>query len=647
MVNPFEKRATEYLRDDEAFLSVVTPAPLFTYFEPRAKDGVLFDRLVVVVGTPGSGKTTIATLLQFKTLETLRHKTAMENHKDIVHALNRCGVMDQSRILVCGCRLALESEYRDFWELPYRESVKTGLMHSMLQARAIISWLRSLTDSGQASLEDVEVLLGDALPGKADQIGGTSGRAVYDRACLIEREIYRIGAALVPPKEELLPSLALQGYEPFEIIQSIRISNKAGSPHEEYRPLVILDDAHSLHPQQLAELLRWLAQREQRVARWVFMRLDAQSPQEALLDSFDDDDDDDAENPAPPKVAREVTTIWLQRKSDRKSQRSQFRTMGRQMADRYLRLIEIFSRNGVTTLTSVLNESAERLPPSKERELARRVLRLQEDLKITPGVRKQLEDEIDGYFKGAQNDDSSIDVKLSMLRIMMHRYARRSPQTSLFEVESSAEPVKLLSANSEIADGARIHLLHDYDRPYYFGIDALCDGASENAEIFLQLAGRLVSLAETRLIRANRNGVSLPSGLQHRELRAKANEIINDWRFPERKSVRRLVEAIAKECVDKALEPNASLGGGPNAIGIRQDEFRRIPTDFPQLAEVLKYAVGYNAVHIKRDHSTKHELWCLIELGGVALIRHGLSFRRGNFLERDVDALNSMLTRDT
>ena len=26
MVNPFEKRATEYLRDDEAFLAVVTPA---------------------------------------------------------------------------------------------------------------------------------------------------------------------------------------------------------------------------------------------------------------------------------------------------------------------------------------------------------------------------------------------------------------------------------------------------------------------------------------------------------------------------------------------------------------------------------------------------------------------------------------------
>ncbi len=40
MTNPFEKRATEYLRDDEAFLAVVTPEPLATFFksQPRKDD---------------------------------------------------------------------------------------------------------------------------------------------------------------------------------------------------------------------------------------------------------------------------------------------------------------------------------------------------------------------------------------------------------------------------------------------------------------------------------------------------------------------------------------------------------------------------------------------------------------------------------
>jgi len=229
-----------------------------------------------------------------------------------------------------------------------------------------------------------------------------------------------------------------------------------------------------------------------------------------------------------------------------------------------------------------------------------------------------------------------------MLLILMHRYARRTPQVSLFE-DSDPTPSRPVTANAEIADGSRIYLLHEFGRPYYFGMDALCDGASENAELFLQLAGRLVSLAETRIIRAARAGASLSATLQHRELRARAGEMIEEWRFPERKSVRRLVDGIAQQCLEKAREPTASLGGGPNAIGILQEDFRRIPQEFPRLAEVLKYAVGYNAVHVKQDHGTKHEVWCLIELGGIAILKYGLSFKRGNFLERTTADLADLL----
>ena len=60
MTNPFEKRATEYLRDDEAFLAVVTPEPLATFFQKDAEEERLYDRLSVIIGAPGSGKTTLA-----------------------------------------------------------------------------------------------------------------------------------------------------------------------------------------------------------------------------------------------------------------------------------------------------------------------------------------------------------------------------------------------------------------------------------------------------------------------------------------------------------------------------------------------------------------------------------------------------------
>lgn len=643
MSNPFEKRATEYLRDDEAFLSVVTPAPLFTYFEPKAKDGVLFDRLTIVVGTPGSGKTTIATLLQFRTMDTLRRKTGMENYKELVHALSRCGAMRDGQITICGCRLPLESEYREFWELPYAENIRTGLMHTLLQARAVISWMQSLTDNNRRSLDDIQVIPRTTLPGRVEQIGGNSARGIYNRACTIEREIYRIGAALVAPKMEGLSELAIEGYEPFETIEKFRVVGQRPETIDEYQPLAVLDDAHSLHPQQLAALLRWLARREQTIARWVLMRLDAQSPQEALLDSFEDEAE---EQPgAVPKLAREVTTIWLQRKDDRKTQRTQFRQMARQMADRYLRLMEIFNRNGITSLANLLDGPAEHLSAPREKELTRRIQRIQDELHVSSTVRTGLEEEVDAYFRGSTNTDDGSDIRMAMLRILMYRYARRTPQVSLFE-DAEAVPSRPVTANADTADGARIQLMHEFDRPYYFGMDALCDGASENAEMFLQLAGRLVSLSETRIIRASRPGPSLSAGLQHRELRAKATEMIQEWRFPERKLVQRLVDRIGRQCVEKALEPTASLGGGPNAFGILQDDFKRIPETFPKLAEVLKYGVGYNALHIKQDHGTKHEIWCLIELGGIALLKYGLSFRRGNFLETTAADFAALLEKD-
>ena len=140
MSNPFEKRATEYLRDDVAFLSVVTPEPLHTFFEEHASSGSLFDRLCVVVGTPGSGKTTIAMLVQYRTILTLIANSDRAEYRPIQNALTGCKFIEGSTPKVLACRIPMESEYREFWELPYSKESRTGLLKSFLQSRAMISW---------------------------------------------------------------------------------------------------------------------------------------------------------------------------------------------------------------------------------------------------------------------------------------------------------------------------------------------------------------------------------------------------------------------------------------------------------------------------------------------------------------------------
>jgi len=260
---------------------------------------------------------------------------------------------------------------------------------------------------------------------------------------------------------------------------------------------------------------------------------------------------------------------------------------------------------------------------------------------ISAERRSALEAEIDRYVKGATAEDGGDDVRLAMLDILMERYAKRVPQGSLFEGQEGPEPSRPLTADSGVADGAKIHLLHRHQRPYYFGIDTLCDASSENAEQFLQLAARLVSRSETQLIRAR--SPSLKSGVQHQLLRERATEMVQQWDFPLHHLIRRLSDRIAAECLEKSLEPNASLGSGATGIGIPQEEFDTIPNAYPDLARVLQFGVAYNAFSLVPEHGTKKRIWCLIELGGVLLLHHGLSLKRGGFLERRVDDLLKML----
>ena len=233
-------------------------------------------------------------------------------------------------------------------------------------------------------------------------------------------------------------------------------------------------------------------------------------------------------------------------------------------------------------------------------------------------------------------------MRLGILSVLIERYARRIPQHSLFDEDSDdVEPSRPLKVDAGVADGARLHLLHKYERPYFFGIDALCDAGSENAEQFLQLAARLVSLSETRLIGGK--DAMLASGVQHRFLRERASEMVAEWDFPESRLVRRLADGLAAQCLAKSLEGNASLGGGATAFGIPQDEFGTILEDHPRLARVLQFGVAYNAFVLVPNHGTKKRLWCLIELGGVLLLHHGLTLRRGGFLERRVGDLVRLL----
>ncbi|MBX3218966.1 MAG: hypothetical protein KF795_00525 [Labilithrix sp.] len=643
MANPFEKRATEYSRDRETFFSIVTPEPLRTFLENPAKQGTLYDRLVLITGTPGSGKTTMATLLQFHFVDALRRNQKQTGYKELVSALRACrAIDDDAQPLVAGVRLPLESEYREFWQLPYSEALRTRLVLALLGARAILGWLRNLTASESVRLEDVRLVPRAGADAAMAQIGGLDSTNVWNRAAAVERAVYQIGAALVPPASEAeFPEAAREAYWPFGALEAFEIPDANGRLR--LQPLVMLDDAHTLHPDQLAALNRDLARRELRVARWILTRVDVLTPTEALLSTRTPTS---GAEPAGPQLGRDVTVIAMQKGEDRASQRRAFRKMARDMADRYLRQMPEFVRRGRDSFADLLETAPEPLPAKALQSLDREIDASMRRLGISQSRRQSLDDEVKRYVAGATTRDVGDDIQRAMLLVMLNQYAKRVPQSTLFEQTEDFDPKKPVKADAGIAAAARIQLHHKYGRPYYYGIDTVCDAASENAEQFLHLAARLVDRAETRLLR-NRDPV-LDARVQHADLKDIAIKILEKYDYPYAREALALTDAMARQCLERTLEPNASLDGGANAVGVPQDEFDRLPETHPRLASVLQFAVAYNVITLAEDYGQggKGKQWCLLELGGCVIIKHGLTLRRGGFLERTVAALDALLPSD-
>lgn len=632
MANPFLRRATEFIRDDTTFLEIVSPAPLTTFLANHPRKGDLFDLPVRILGAPGSGKTMLAMLAEFRLVEAILRDLTSETNKDLAQALAGAGFLDDGKPRVAAVRVPMESEYRDFWELPYDDAIKTKLALWLVQARTMLALLRGLTNGDHRKLEDIRFIARDASEAQLEQIGGLTAAGIRDRALEVQRAIYSIGASLLPPKIDDLPREAIDPYQPFECIQEIEI-DWMGERHV-VKPVAMLDDVHALHPDQFEQMFTALARREIKFGRWLMMRLDALSPS-AVFRS--------AKSLATHnlKPDRDFIDVFMQGGENRAKERKRFREMAADMADRYLPRVQAFRNRNATQFRRLVPDEPPRLTEAKLRELGAQVDRDQRRFEVTPARRESIEELVSAYLAGAQSGDREREVGLAMTRILMARYANRvsSMQVSLFE-DFDPDPKTPLKADAGVAEAARLHLHALSGRALHYGFDTVCDASNENAELFLQLAGALVARMETQAIRGRSLALLAPA--QQDVLRHKAVEVMDGWAFPFARHVRAIVDHIGEECREVSLTPNARLGYGANAIGVLEKDIGELLVSSEELALILKYAVAHGAIEVTRDYGQGGKSWCLIELSGIVCLAHGLTLRRGGFLERDLDYLREI-----
>jgi len=637
MDNPFKKRRTELITDRRTLLSLVSSVPIEEFFEPEKKQ--LLEKLTLVVGTPGCGKTTIAQVVEFESLYNLCQGTTSPINRDLVDVLTGHELIKDGLPAILGHRLAMSTNFRDIWELPYSDQTRLALLRAFLQSKAVLGWFSQLDVMG-VSLEHVEIMMGANSESVFTTTGADRAERFREYARSIELAIFKIVTSLVPPDEkEMAESFLNTSYDVFEVLSGFRVRRWPGAPDAPIdsdvilRPMIIVDDAHELHPMQFTQLRDWLKTKAMGVSRWLMCRPDVVSAddyRDALIK------DTVSEEDMQPGSIRDRDYIM---KLMQLGTARRFKHVATDIATRYIASIPEFRRRGISDLKPLLNQTATaELAPGVYRQLQEKVERLAQEARFSKSLVESLHARV--------RDDVPADESQAALRILIYREKNKTPQIDLLgDDELLDEPASDdKKVNSTVLEGARVQLMHEFDRPYYFGMDKLIAASNSNIEQFVRLAGTLVDELLARVIR-NREPYLAPKA-QHVALVGQAKQAMNDWDFPYNAVVRALVKEIATQCLAKTLQGNAPLGAGANAIGIPQEEMDAVLRRDGRLARVLHFAFAYNALVFVPSYRCKNKVWCLLELGALPNLAYGLTLNRGGFIESTLRKLQAMVPEE-
>jgi energy-coupling factor transporter ATP-binding protein EcfA2 len=639
MDNPFKKRATEFIEEPLTLLSLLSAEPVRIFFDKDSS--TYFDRLTLVIGTPGSGKTTLARLLE---LDTLAELVRLVNNKDaesrqLAGSLTDYGILKDGLPAFLAQRVPCGSNLRSIWELPYADRTKHGLLRTFIQVKTCLGWLRKL-ERLKVDLQAVNINLKPGAEAYASILKSNDILAFREYARQIEEAVLRTITALVPPKEITLESSAANSsYMLFECIESIyvpSIPNLTDTPFL-LRPMVILDDAHELNAKQFEDVQTWLLNREWSISRWVITRVDAigASAFRKAISALEDE----AETPGS-TTGRDRIIKLLQGGT---RERAPFRRFARDVTRRYFAQMPAFQRRRVEKLDDCLSRNNVGISKSDIKELEKEIKTLIQESRFPKETVENLSSQIPASVLE--------DERLAVLRILLQRERRKSPQVDLFgdpavpdndseeteegvendAAEGATEAGARKTVKADVIVGAELQLTHQFERPFYHSFDRIADASGDNIETFISLAGPLVDELEIQLLRKKKP--ELDARQQHSILTKRANEIMSQWDFPHCESVKRLIDFIGNRCVEKTKERNAPLSDGANAFGIPQDEMDKLEATAPELVQVIHYAIAYNAINLKENYNCKKRKWCLFLLGGVPIVANRLTLSRGGFCE--------------
>lgn len=606
--------------DTSQFLQLYCPL-LLNQFE---RDDLFIPKLIIVSGSPGSGKSSILRLFDTETLLAIHERPAFHRETDLVERLTELGVLDEAGPTIVGISIHCDSTVRDIWDVG-DDSQSNNLFNTLLDVRIVSSFLKGLRRLESAhvltSLENVQLHPLPSEDAPPQLFSESCSFSELEERCLKLESAF--GALLNQFPDQSMPE-GIQQHSRLFALNYLSLQMRLVQEFTRLTPVVMLDDVQDLYPAQRHHLELELLRRSP-VPRWLAIRTQV-SGLERLLDLEGVEEGRDYKDVALDAIFKDRPGV--------------FEKFAKNVIQRRLQATEYLEDFTWSDFSDLLQSTEDIVPAAS----ASKALDAMADQVTDVHVGRSIIGELKVAQASVKRTGLSLDhlQDLSRKLIVIHR-AEGKGQLSMFPDDQPE------AGDSKTTEAAKLFATELTGWPYYFGLDTLIDAASGNTRQLLALSAglvdRLVYKAET-----NRELLVSPKD-QDILLRKNSEEYYDslEMKFRKGAAIRVFIDNIGRSFREITYRANAPIAPGVNGFGLTLKELEDALSHSDTVSsdlfrDVVTKAVAGNVLSVRRTKQGQAGSEKIVfYLNRLLCMKYRLPLGYGGFQRISVRNLMSML----
>lgn len=568
--NAFNFRvADQAVLNTSLFLNLYSPILL----QELKEEDFTAPKLIVLNGSPGSGKSSLLRLFETSTLIDLC-KPQTKN-REALNPLTKLGVINENAPNYFGIYIHCDSSLRDIANLEVK-GANDKLLNTLLDVRIISGFINSIKKLNESFnlFDEIATLRLKPLP--PDLLPP----AIFNREHTIEsldnicQQIERDFATFLNsfPGSPVPDSITLHS-RVFSIpyLQSLKQETEELS---KFLPIIMLDDLHDLYSKQREQINKEFLKRSA-IPRWIAVRKHVYELEKLVFleDAIDN---------------RDYREINLDSAPD-----GLFRKFVRNVANKRLAISSALQPYNIDNFDEQLEDVEPSVSISREKLI-----------EGSKNVERDIEEfnskvSLDSHFTFSERLSAEELINLETKLILLERHRNKRQQSLFDRVEEERE------ADGKVKEAAKLFASTKYKIPYYFSFDTLAVVANKNVEQFLSVSSLLVKKI---ISRAELNRDTPLSTFDQEKLIRKSAELYYrsiEQRFERGYAIRQLIDNLGSFFNAVTFRSNAPIAPGVNGVGFEREklhnflESRKNEEDVKAFREILTKAIAGNVLFVE------------------------------------------------